>query len=38
MTEHLSDNDLERIAEFAETPAYKREPEQLLPEERCDDD
>lgn len=32
MTEHLSDSDLERIAQFVDTPAYEREPEQLLPE------
>jgi len=39
MTEHLSDEDLERIAQFAATPAYEREPEQLLPErERPVDD
>jgi len=29
--EYLSDSELERIAEFAKKPAYKREPEQLLP-------
>jgi len=32
MTEHLSEQELERIAQFAATPAYEREPEQLLPE------
>jgi len=31
MPEHLSETELERMKEFAETPAYKREPEQLLP-------
>jgi hypothetical protein len=31
MSEHLSDADLERISDFAQTPAYEREPEQLLP-------
>ena len=31
MTEHISDSDLERIEQFVETPAYEREPEQLLP-------
>ena len=29
--EHISQSDLERIEAFANTPAYKREPEQLLP-------
>jgi len=33
MTEHLSEQELERIAQFAATPAYEREPEQLLPED-----
>ena len=32
MTEHISDSDLERIAQFVDTPAYEREPEQLLPD------
>jgi hypothetical protein len=33
MTEHLSEEELERIAEFAATPVYKRSPEQLLPDD-----
>lgn len=33
MTEFLSERDLERIAEFASTPEYEREPEQLIPSE-----
>ncbi len=33
MTEFLSERDLDRIAEFASTPKYKRDPEQLLPDE-----
>ena len=37
MPEHLSDSELERMKEFAETPAYKREPEQLLPRSGLDD-
>jgi hypothetical protein len=37
MVQHLSDNELERISEFANTPSYKRSPEQLLPEETVDD-
>lgn len=32
MAEHLSDSELERIEEFAKTPVFEREPEQLLPE------
>lgn len=31
MPEHLSNSELERMRKFAETPVYKREPEQLLP-------
>ncbi len=37
MAQHLSDNELERISEFANTPSYKRSPEQLLPEEEFDE-
>lgn len=33
MSEHLSESELKRIQEFAETPMYEREPEQLLPED-----
>jgi hypothetical protein len=33
MTEHISDEELERIAQFAETPAYDRDPEQLVPDD-----
>lgn len=32
MSEYLSENELERMREFAETPAYERDPEQLLPQ------
>lgn len=35
MGDHLSDNELERISEFANTPKYKRSPEQLLPGEEA---
>jgi hypothetical protein len=38
MTEHLSEEELERIARFAATPAYEREPEQLLPEDERPED
>lgn len=37
MAEYLSDSELQRIEEFAQKPAYKREPEQLLPESEPDD-
>jgi hypothetical protein len=33
MVEHISEKELERIQNFAETPVYKREPEQLMPED-----
>jgi hypothetical protein len=32
MVKHLSERELQRMEEFARTPAYEREPEQLLPE------
>lgn len=32
MPDHLSDTEMERIREFANTPAYQRKPEQLMPE------
>lgn len=32
MVEHISEREMERIAEFAETPVYERTPEQLMPE------
>lgn len=32
MTRWLSENDRERIEEFAETPKYKRSPEMLAPD------
>jgi hypothetical protein len=37
MPEHLSESELKRIEQFAKTPAYEREPEQLLPNETSDD-
>lgn len=33
MTEFLSESDLDRIAEFASTPEYDRDPELLVPDE-----
>lgn len=37
MSEHLTEQDLERIEDFANTPRYKRSPDELLPS-RDDDD
>ncbi len=34
----LSDEDRERIEQFLETPAYERDPEQLTPGERDDEE
>jgi len=33
MVEHISEDELKRIQAFAETPAYDRDPEQLMPQE-----
>lgn len=33
MSTGLSSDDMERIQQFIETPAYAREPEMLLPED-----
>lgn len=33
MPRHITDQELERMAEFAKTPTYLRKPEQLLPDE-----
>jgi len=32
MPEHLSETEMERIREFANTPVFQREPEQLVPD------
>lgn len=32
MSGRLSEEDWERIEQFAQTPAYERQPEQLLPD------
>lgn len=38
MTWGLSESDWNRIAEFADTPRYRRDPEQLVPQdERAED-
>lgn len=33
MAEHITHKELQRMKEFANTPAYEREPEQLMPDE-----
>jgi hypothetical protein len=33
MPMHLSDSEMERIEQFVETPAYKRTPDILLPDD-----
>jgi hypothetical protein len=33
MTEHITETEMERIREFANTPVFRRDPEQLMPEE-----
>lgn len=38
MPKWLSDSEQERIAEFAATPKYKRDPEMLSPDDDEDDD
>lgn len=38
MPEFISESDLERMAEFANTPVYMRKPEQLMPERSTDDE
>lgn len=32
MTEHITDTEMARIEEFANTPVFRREPEQLVPD------
>lgn len=36
MTEHLTEEEKARMAAFSETPAYERDPDQLLPAEAED--
>jgi len=31
MSEHISETEMQRIREFANTPVYQRDPEQLMP-------
>lgn len=33
MLEHFTEEEMERMSAFTETPTYEREPEQLLPED-----
>lgn len=33
MSEFISEQERERMAEFARTPGYERDPEQLIPDE-----
>jgi len=37
MLEHFTEDEIERMSSFTETPAYERTPEQLLPEDADDD-
>ena len=32
MPEHISESEWQRMQEFAKTPVYKRDPEQLMPQ------
>jgi hypothetical protein len=32
MSQHITETEMERIEEFANTPVFRREPEQLLPD------
>ncbi|WP_418280283.1 hypothetical protein [Halorubrum sp. DTA98] len=38
MSEWFSDEELDRIARFAESPGYSRDPTMLLPEDVADED
>lgn len=33
MTEHITETEMERIREFANTPVFRRDPEQLMPDD-----
>jgi hypothetical protein len=37
MTEHLSEDDIERMRAFVDKPRYKRTPEQLIPGDETDE-
>jgi hypothetical protein len=38
MLEHFTDDEIDRMNAFCETPSYKRDPSQLLPEDSDDRD
>ena len=38
MPEHITEREMELMAEFAATPMYKRTPEQLIPDRAGDGD
>lgn len=38
MAEHITEREMELIDEFANTPMYKRSPEQLIPDGQGDDE
>ena len=37
MTEFISEEEKELMTEFADTPSYKRQPEQLVPDEESEE-
>jgi len=38
MSERLTEDDMRRIEQFAQRPAYERQPDQLLPETASNED
>jgi hypothetical protein len=38
MLEHFTDDEIDRMTDFCETPTYKRDPTQLLPDDAGDDE
>lgn len=32
MSEHITEEEMQRIEQFAKTPAFRREPDQLVPD------
>lgn len=38
MVERLTDDDMRRIEQFAQRPAYERQPDQLLPDDAVEDE
>lgn len=37
MAQHITETEMERIKKFANTPVFRREPEQLLPDSAATD-